>query len=254
MTLKIAQETIPIDKSRWRWSVWLDAPAEELDNIKDVVWKLHPSFSPPDVRVDSRQNGFRLTTSGWGEFEVQAEIHRLNGEVDSLRHWLRFETRRSDHPETSGSQVAERQRAVFLSYTHATSADARLARSVAEALKRHNFQVFIDVDIPPGEDLRQWIYEKISESDAAVLLLSNRTASQIFTGYEVQLAVKVGIPIIAVITSEIEIPESLRQLGGSVLETVRIEPVGLDEDAQNIALHVRQIVSRQRAARTRPSG
>jgi hypothetical protein len=233
--------------------VWLDAPAEELDNIKYVVWKLHPSFSPPDVRVDSRQNGFRLTTSGWGEFEVQAEIHRLNREVDSLRHWLRFETRRSDHPETSESQFAERQPAVFLSYTHATSADARLAGNVAEALRRQNFQVFIDVDILPGEDLRQWIYEKISECDAAVLLLSDRSASQIFTGYDVGLALKVGTPIIAVVTSD-EMPESLRQLGGSVLETVRISQTGrVEMDAQNIALRVKEIVERQRAGRARPS-
>ena len=38
---------------------------------------------------------------------------------------------------------------VFISYAHADAAGAELARTIAEQLKQHGYDVFIDITIPP---------------------------------------------------------------------------------------------------------
>jgi hypothetical protein len=246
MTFKIAQDATLADQSRWRWSVWLEAPKEELDTVKDVLWKLHPSFSPSEVRVDSRKTGFRLKSSGWGEFEIQAEIHRLNGEKISLRHWLRFnQTAKKSRSKLAGAEVAPESMAdvatrhptVFLSYT---STDARLAGVLTEKLKReHDFNVFVDVDIPAGEDWNRWVYEKITESDAVVFLLpDDPSASRSYTSLELGLASKVGTQVIPVLRADSKIPDFLEQS-----KAIRISGGGSSEmDAQNIAQRISDII------------
>ncbi len=247
MPFKIAQDAAPVDQSHWRWSVWLDAGKEELDTVKEVVWKLHPSFSPSEIRVTTRKNGFRLKSSGWGEFEIHAEISRSRGKKVSLRHWLRFS---ETAPRKSGSgpakvapprteKIAPRQPTVFLSYT---SGDARLAGLVTEKLKReHDFNVFVDVDIPPGEDLNRWVHEKITESDAVVFLLPSDSASPSYsnyTGFELSLATKTGAQIIPVLRADSEIPVSMQQS-----KAIRISGGGSSEtDAQNIAQSITDII------------
>jgi transcription initiation factor IIF auxiliary subunit len=29
---------------RWNWSVWIDGPDAELDQVESVEWVLHPTF------------------------------------------------------------------------------------------------------------------------------------------------------------------------------------------------------------------
>jgi len=248
MTFTIAQEAAPVDHAHWRWSVWLDGPSAELDTVKDVLWKLHPSFSPPEMRVSTRKNGFRLKSSGWGEFEIQADVHLSNGAKVSLRHWLRFDPTapkksrpRSAKPEmepASTTKVAPRQRTIFLSYT---SADARLAGVLTEKLKReHDFNVFVDVDIPSGEDLNKWVYEKISESDAVVVLLpTDAWASRSQTNREWGLAEKAGTQVIPVLREDSQIPESLEQS-----KAIHISGGGSFElEANNIAQRITDIIA-----------
>jgi len=247
MTFKIAQEAAPVDHSHWRWSVWLDGPSGELDTVKDVLWKLHPSFSPPEVRVSTRKNGFRLKSSGWGEFKIQADVHLSNGDKVSLRHWLRFDQtapRKSrsksvtlEMAPPSTTKVAPRQPTVFLSYT---SGDARLAGVLTEKLKReHDFNVFVDVDIPPGEDLNKWVYEKISESDAVVVLLpTDAWASRSQTNREWGLAERAGTQVIPILREDSQIPESLERS-----RAIRISGGGSFElEAQNIARRITDIL------------
>ena len=95
MTLKIVQSAAPIVQSAgpknstyWDWSVWIDGTDAELDGIKEVTWKLHPSFSPSVYRSSSRSEKFKLNSSGWGEFTIYAEVKNKNGKLKSLRHWL----------------------------------------------------------------------------------------------------------------------------------------------------------------------
>ena len=163
MSLKIIQTAQPKNQRYWSWSVWLEGTQNELNDVQEVVWKLHPTFLHPIRRVTSRHNGFRLDSSGWGEFEITAEIHALNGQVDNLRRWLRFER---DFAPVKETRVPSR---VFLSYTRS---DARLAGALAKELRGLGVEVFLDVDIPTGVDLRSWVLEKIQESNALVIFVS----------------------------------------------------------------------------------
>jgi transcription initiation factor IIF auxiliary subunit len=272
MTIRIAQESAPIDKSHWRWSVWLDAPRDELDQIKDVVWKLHPTFSPSEVRVSERKTGFRLKSGGWGEFGIRAEIHRLDGEVDLIRHWLQLDEglRGNDitgavavkegtdtlsatgqtsgssqprrgpammRPDVSGKLRADpKHRAkVFLSYTQA---DARFAGILAEELRQSGITAFVDVDIPSGEDLRKWTNERITEADALVLLVSaDAFASRNVMSYEFALAQKMGIAIIPVFTADVQVPERLESI-----ELIRATG-DFKTDAKEVIDRIREVVS-----------
>jgi hypothetical protein len=211
VTLRIAQNAAPKDKAHWRWSVWLEGSDDELDSIKEVIWKLHPSFSRPIRRVDTRENGFRLESGGWGEFEIQAELHRLNGQVDNLRHWIRFDRQTLDQGSRSEAidntdsslttpDIVHPPPTIFLSYSRQ---DAQLAGVLARTLKQRGINVLLDVDIPFGVDLRLWIEEAISGSNAMVLLASDMTLSNRFTGYEVGYASKAGVRVIVVTLAEL---------------------------------------------------
>ena len=86
--LKIAQSQHYEGEDWWSWSVWLDAPAATLANVKEVVWRLHPTFPEPVRTETDRDNKFRLDTSGWGTFRVRADVVMNNGDVKHLHHDL----------------------------------------------------------------------------------------------------------------------------------------------------------------------
>src|SRR5262249_28117167 len=104
MTLKIAQSSTPEDDEFWRWSVWLEGPTVELAKVEEVTWRLHPSFPEPIQRVRSRSTQFKLSTGGWGEFEIHAEVLRDDGKKERLRHWLRLE---EEKPPDDSSRTTE---------------------------------------------------------------------------------------------------------------------------------------------------
>ncbi|MFL9503004.1 pYEATS domain-containing protein [Rhodopseudomonas palustris] len=247
MTLRIAQETAQIDESRWRWSVWLDACGEELDAVRQVLWKLHPSFSPSQVQVSARSNSFRLDGSGWGEFEIQASVFCFDGTKQLLSHWLRFEFASDNNTNSNGAvapfvpkgpvEVARRKPTIFLSYT---IQDARLAGAITEQLKReYDVKVVVDVDIPPGEDLSRWVYEKITESDAVVVLVPKTAlSSSRYADYEVGLARAAGLKIIPVIRDQTKVPDNFVEQ-----QCLYISVDGsLEMEAQAIAKQISEIV------------
>jgi hypothetical protein len=85
----------PLGDGRYSWKVWLEAEEETLDRIDYVVYKLHPTFPRPEIRLTNRAENFALTAEGWGEFEIKIEVHYKDGEGDILKHWLKL---RRDYP------------------------------------------------------------------------------------------------------------------------------------------------------------
>lgn len=58
-----------------RVRIWLDADEPKvLDDVKSVVYHLHPTFKDPDRTSIDRQSSFQITTAAWGEFNMTAEI------------------------------------------------------------------------------------------------------------------------------------------------------------------------------------
>ena len=86
--MKIAQSEDYQGGDWWKWSVWLEAPDEDLDGVEKVVWQLHPTFPEPIQERTDRTSKFRLDTSGWGTFLVQAEVHKKDGKKIKLKHEL----------------------------------------------------------------------------------------------------------------------------------------------------------------------
>ena len=85
---KIAQDSKYLEEDWWRWWIYLDADDAALDEVEQVIYILHPTFSPPFVTVKSRENAFKFTTEGWGVFTIYATVHLKNGEVLKLEHEL----------------------------------------------------------------------------------------------------------------------------------------------------------------------
>jgi len=106
MSLKIAQDFEFVDKGSWlakgifkredsadwwKWWVWIEGPDEELDQIDQVVYILHPTFSNPVRTCSDRASKFRLDTFGWGTFTIYAKVVRKNGTQLKLQHDLVLE-------------------------------------------------------------------------------------------------------------------------------------------------------------------
>lgn len=88
MALKIAQDYKYVGDDYWKWSVWLEGPAKELDQVESVTYNLHPTFRNPIRRIDSREDKFRLKTSGWGVFTLYGTLLLKNGSTERLKHNL----------------------------------------------------------------------------------------------------------------------------------------------------------------------
>ena len=82
-------------KQNWyNWSVYLDAQQpSSLDNIKKVVYHLHPTFPVQKMEVDDSKKGegFRLDGQGWGEFPILMDIILANGRKITKTHYLSLE-------------------------------------------------------------------------------------------------------------------------------------------------------------------
>ncbi len=90
MSLDIQQSASYAGDERWKWSVWIGGPDAELDQVESVEWVLHPTFRPPIVLVKDRRTKFRLDSSGWGEFEIIANVTAKNGHRQQLKHRLQL--------------------------------------------------------------------------------------------------------------------------------------------------------------------
>ncbi len=91
MALRMGQDFHYKGQDWWDWSVWIDASAEELDQIKAVTYVLHSSFTKPVRTVTDRSSQFRLETTGWGTFVIHAKAEMSDGRTESLAHELRLE-------------------------------------------------------------------------------------------------------------------------------------------------------------------
>lgn len=77
----IRENTRKVTPSRYKnhdtyqWSISLEGPAELMDLIDHVEYRLHPSFPKQTQIVRERESGFRLTELGWGIFPVTVLVH-----------------------------------------------------------------------------------------------------------------------------------------------------------------------------------
>lgn len=88
MNLRVDQNQKYVEEDWWDWSVWIEGPNDELDQVEEVTYKLHPTFPKPVRTVTDRLSKFKLESEGWGSFPIRVKVQLKNGAVIKLEHEL----------------------------------------------------------------------------------------------------------------------------------------------------------------------
>ncbi len=88
--LSLANTAHQLDKKRWKWTAYIDGPTSYLQRISSVIYYLHPSFNPNVQQGDSSKPGHPITATGWGVFQLRAEVTLDDGNKRIYEHMLQF--------------------------------------------------------------------------------------------------------------------------------------------------------------------
>lgn len=73
----------------WAWTAFL--VGEDVPLVEAVEYQLHPTFQPDRVKVSQgAEQGFPLSSRGWGTFRIAATARLRDGRSVRLEHDLRF--------------------------------------------------------------------------------------------------------------------------------------------------------------------
>jgi hypothetical protein len=62
-------------RNTYEWSLWIEAPADVLDQIVKVSYNFdHPSYGQPRLASTTRANGFKITYQGVGVLNLDREM------------------------------------------------------------------------------------------------------------------------------------------------------------------------------------
>jgi hypothetical protein len=209
MSLEVKQETRDKGNGWWAWSLWLEGKKTELDPIKAVTYTLHPTFRDPVRTIRTRNNGFRLDSSGWGMFTVKLDVQYKNGKSVTRRHELKFgEGKRPFRP---------RRPVVFVS---SSAADTPMAAVVVNELQAHKITALDASSVEPSASLGASLRKSFERSDAAIAIISD--SSSHWQNAELELATKLKVPIYSILVGEnTTVPPSVRT--ANAVRVVRLE-------------------------------
>lgn len=240
MTIKIRQSSSFVDERRWNWSVWLAGDATELDRIEYVTYTLHPTFPNPVRKIQTRKGGFRLISSGWGEFKIYIDIMKKDGEHYQLSHDLKLKSRPPKRAASEGQrspymlalenaipaikgmanaihdkvigEVADLlpRSTVFVS---GGVVDAEAVHRLSNSLARLNVRILSPDDISGGVPFQIHTEKMIEQANLAVFLISGRPS--LWMDQEIETAKRYGKRIVPILVgTATELPEALRDLPG----------------------------------------
>jgi hypothetical protein len=223
MSLKIKQESTYTGSDWWTWSLWLDGPAEELNQVDHVVYTLHPTFPSPVHRVADRESSFRLESAGWGEFEIYIDICLKNGRTRKRRHWLRLRyPERKDAVAKRGAPTPEfpaRMPGGFLSYG---VADVQIARVVRAVLVDRGLEILVTDDMIAAEiPFEQQVGDLIRRADAAIFIISGRPSLWVTKEIDMAMDRKISHIVPLLVGEGARLPVRLKEF-----PAVRIENPG----------------------------
>jgi hypothetical protein len=227
MSYRIAQDFEYAGNDYWRWSAWIEANDTELDDVREVVWILHPTFKQSRVTVTDRSSKFQLKTAGWGTFVLRADVVLANGEKRPLTHTLRLEYPPSSTAGGRATPEDESKHArpltVFLSYS---TQDSRTAAKYRDSLQRAGFAVMDQTRLEAGSSWTDALRRMISQADAVVGLVGDDEISP-WVSSELEAAVAEGKPAFALLSREasaVGIPSAVHtvQADANTLDAQRI--------------------------------
>jgi transcription initiation factor IIF auxiliary subunit len=78
-------------RAHYNLRIWLDGTPEELDQVREVEYLLHPTFRLRKRHSSNRQDQFSISIWTWGMFLIQTTIHFHNGQVEEKPYYLSYE-------------------------------------------------------------------------------------------------------------------------------------------------------------------
>ncbi len=88
--LYLTNTSTKLDNQLWSWTASIKGPSSYLKLINSVTYYLHPTFKIDRVKGDSSRVGHPYTTTGWGIFQLKAEVTLYNGKSRMYTHLLNF--------------------------------------------------------------------------------------------------------------------------------------------------------------------
>jgi transcription initiation factor IIF auxiliary subunit len=214
MDLEVKQNVTPHDQGGWDWSIWLDGPAEDLDEIKYVEYILHPTFSPPMRKISNRSTNFRLDARGWGEFNIKIRVHTDEGDDDMfvMEHWLELD-------ETAPTKEAEsfRFRSVTRSVEHprlylsSAIADIEFVYQLKEALQNDGVDVLLKQDIDYEQSLKSLLETQRRSIQGGIFVISDVRNPWLVRDYWTLEQHKISLMVVQIGESR-ELPDEMESL------------------------------------------
>lgn len=163
--LKLVNDSKYLGSKNWSWNVWIEGPSVELGKVVSVKYFLHSTFKNPIHLATNKSSKFKLSGSGWGEFNIKAEVLIEGEKTLTLNHWLEFDSEEKLYAlkKTKGN--------IFLSHS---AADGPIANKLAGLLVAKGYQVTASalMDIAAGTDWQKEIENNIKLADVNVVFIS----------------------------------------------------------------------------------
>jgi transcription initiation factor IIF auxiliary subunit len=95
ITIVNTAEHGPFDQERkmywYDWEIHIEFKDKKFrDEIRTVVYHLHPSFPITELQKKNKEDNFRLSSRGWGEFKIGVEMILRDERRARVDHWLRL--------------------------------------------------------------------------------------------------------------------------------------------------------------------
>jgi hypothetical protein len=207
MDLKVKQAVVPHDEGWWNWSLWLEGAEDDLDEIEYVEYILHPTFPNPVQKVSDRSTNFRLSTRGWGEFNVKVRVHTDDDEVIVLEHWLELD---EIAPTKGGERFSIKEESLRL-YLSSGVADIEFVYQLKEALQHDGVEVLLKEDMRYEETLESILETRRRSIQAGLLVISDVRNPWLIRDYWVLAEHKIS-SLIVQIGEPRDLPDELDQL------------------------------------------
>jgi hypothetical protein len=209
-------------KDRWKWSVWIEAKQESIEQIDRVEYVLHPTFPNPVRVVTNHASNFRLESKGWGEFMIHANVITKRGRTVRLNHWLKLSGGESVD-EGQGQQ--KEKPSVFLAYS---KADYPLAAELLRFLEARGLEVLSENQLRADEPIEYAVRSLIGRADAVLALIATEPSTWVLN--EISEAEKQQIPILPMLLGK----DTLLPMSIANRQALRIENPHDSQEAQKV--------------------
>lgn len=118
------------------WVLYVCAPSKF---VKSVTYKLHESFVQNTVTItdkemmsDGKDDVFKLTQKGWGEFTVQIKVTLFNNDKLHFSHFLKLHETKRQNDVINKKVVSEKSDSVFFKGKYTIPSTAQNLKFVGE--------------------------------------------------------------------------------------------------------------------------